>query len=312
MAAAPGRTLTLWRLTDGKPGHEKQALGLAQALERLAPARRHDIPASSLRHPLRAWLTRRFPPGRCLPDPDLILAAGHATHLAALAARRARGGRVVVLMRPSLPTAWFDLCVIPEHDRPPESSRVFTTRGAINTAYAAPDKVEDQGLLLIGGVSEHYRWDSAVVAHQVREIVRADDHIHWTLTTSRRTPADFLPMLHARDTARLDIVPYTEAPPGWLEQSLARAARAWITPDSVSMVYEALTAGARVGLLELVPTAPETRVARGIRTLRDHGWVASFSDWRASGALPPAQPLDEATRCARHLIDRWFAPHHAH
>lgn len=312
MAAAPGRTLTLWRLTDGKPGHEKQTLGLARALERLASTQRHDIPAASLRHPLLAWLTRRFPPGEDLADPDLILAAGHATHLAALAAQRARGGRTVVLMRPSLPTTCFDLCLIPEHDKPPETSHVLTTRGAINTAYAAPDKAEDIGLLLIGGISAHYRWDSAAVARQVRKIVRADDHIHWTLTTSRRTPADFLPMLHAHDAAHLDIVPYAETPPTWLEQNLARARQAWITPDSVSMVYEALTAGARVGLFELAPNALETRVARGIRTLRELEWVATFQDWCESGSLPPAQQLDEATRCARHLLDRWFASHHAH
>lgn len=312
MAAASGRTLTLWRLTDGKPGHEKQTLGLARALERLAPAERYDIPASSLRHPLLAWLTCRFPPGDDLPIPDLILAAGHATHLAALAARRARGGRVVVLMRPSLPLACFDLCVLPDHDQPPESPRVFTTAGAINTAYTAADKAADQGLLLIGGVSAHFLWDGAAVARQVCAIVRAQDHIHWTLTTSRRTSADFLTLLQPCNAAHLDIVPHAQTSPGWLEQRLAVAGQVWITPDSVSMVYEALTAGARVGLFELAPGARESRVARGIRGLLRRGWVTRFSDWQLSGSLPPAQPLDEATRCARHLLDRWFMPHHVH
>ncbi len=312
MAAASGRTLTLWRLTDGKPGHEKQTLGLARSLHRLVSAECHDIPASSLRHPLLAWLACRFPPGDGLPDPDLILAAGHATHLAALAARRARGGRIVVLMRPSLPLACFDLCVLPEHDAPPASPRVFTTVGAINTAYAAPDKAADQGLLLIGGVSAHFRWDGADIARQVCELVRAQDHLHWTLTTSRRTPADFLPMLQACNVPHLDIAPYARTSPGWLEQRLALAGQAWITPDSVSMVFEALTAGARVGLFDLTPNGRESRVARGIRGLVQRGWVTRFSDWRVSGSLPPAQPLDEATRCARHLLDRWFTPHHVH
>lgn len=309
----PGdRNLTLWRITDGKPGHEKQTLGLANALARLRPADCHEIAAADLRHPLQAWLTRRFPPGDDLPDPDLILTAGHATHLAALAARRARGGRVVVLMRPSLPLACFDLCVIPAHDQPPASPRVFTTLGAINTACAAADKSAQRGLLLIGGVSAHFRWDSGAIVRQVGELVRAEADVRWTLTTSRRTPADFLPGLRALDGLSLDVVPGERTPPGWLEQELAQAGRAWITPDSVSMVYEALTAGARVGLFELPPKRRLTRVARGILSLREDGRVAGFADWRAGRPLPPAQPLDEATRCARHLLDRWFTPHHVH
>ncbi|MFN3595388.1 MAG: ELM1/GtrOC1 family putative glycosyltransferase, partial [Thiobacillaceae bacterium] len=114
--------LTLWRLIDGKPGHEKQSLGLAQALQRLAAARWYDVRVhgtafASVRAALQ-WALRRFPAGHGLPAPDLILAAGHATHLPALAARRAYGGRIVVLMRPSLPLALFDLCLIPAHDQP--------------------------------------------------------------------------------------------------------------------------------------------------------------------------------------------------
>lgn len=245
-----------------------------------------------------------------MPNPDLIIAAGHATHLAALAARRACGGRVIVLMRPSLPPAWFDLCIVPEHDASPDSPHVFVTLGALNTSHAAADKALDQGLLLIGGISPHYRWDSEAVARQTSEIAKADDGMHWILTTSRRTPADFLPILHALNIARLEIVPYTQTSADWIEKHLALAGRAWVTPDSVSMVYEALTAGARVGLLDLAPARRETRVGRGIRMLQERGWVTNFAVWRDTGALPPARPLDEAKRCARHLLDRWFAAEH--
>ncbi|NTV97009.1 MAG: hypothetical protein HGA75_16620, partial [Thiobacillus sp.] len=45
MPPAIPQPLTLWRLVDGKPGHEKQTLGLAQALGRLTDCRRIDIPA---------------------------------------------------------------------------------------------------------------------------------------------------------------------------------------------------------------------------------------------------------------------------
>jgi mitochondrial fission protein ELM1 len=114
---SPQRPLTLWRITDGKPGHEKQTLGLCQALLRQHEGRCFDVDVC--RQPLLNWLMGRFPAGRSLPPPDLIIGAGHHTHFAMLAARRAFGGRCVVLMRPSLPLAWFDLCLIPRHDHPP-------------------------------------------------------------------------------------------------------------------------------------------------------------------------------------------------
>ena len=45
----------------------------------------------------------RFLAWRDLPTPDIVLGAGHRTHLSLLAARRVHRGKAVVLMRPSLP-----------------------------------------------------------------------------------------------------------------------------------------------------------------------------------------------------------------
>jgi hypothetical protein len=88
--------LVIWRLSDGKPGHEKQTQGLARALLKNRDCVCHTLPAPASLPSLAYWLTGRFPPGRALPSPDIILAAGHATHFALLAARRARGGEAVL------------------------------------------------------------------------------------------------------------------------------------------------------------------------------------------------------------------------
>ncbi len=306
------RLLTIWRLTDGKPGHEKQSLGLARALERLAGARRYDLPVAgrTLRGALPAlfdWLRRRFPAGQALPDPDLILAAGHATHLPALAARRARGGRIVVLMRPSLPLGLFDLCLGPEHDRPPRRYSVIATRGVLNTVLPAPTKDPGRGLMLIGGPSPHFRWDSDAVIDQVGKIAASTPQIAWQLTTSRRTPVNFLDKLAARPRPNLEALPHTATPPGWLEARLAECGQAWVTEDSVSMLYEALTADCRVGLLRL-PASGSNRLAAGVAKLVDEGWIAPFEAWHP-GRLPDAPPVhfNEAERCARLILDGWFA-----
>lgn len=307
MRPATPRPLTIWRLLDSKPGHEKQSLGLARALERLAGCHCIDIPTPGRRASLVTWLRGRFPDGDDLPAPDLILAAGHATHFAALAARRAHGGRIVVLMRPSLPMRWFDLCLVPEHDTPPARPNVIATRGVLNAVTPSARKNPDVGLFLIGGTSPHYGWDDHDVARQVHAVLAATPATNWRLTTSRRTPDTFIARLTAGMTsAHLEILPHTATPPGWLEQALSGAGQVWVTEDSVSMVYEALTAGGPVGLIGL-PGAHSSRVSRGIARLVGDNWLTTFNDWQQTQRLlsPPGR-FDEAGRCAQEILDSWF------
>ena len=299
--------MILWRFTDGKPGHEKQTLGLSRALERLAGAQTLSLPAPGRGQSLAWWLSGRFPPGEGLPAPDLLLGAGHATHPALLVARRARGGRAVVLMRPSLPLALFDLCLVPEHDGPPSRGNVLATRGVLNTVVPSARHDPGRGLILAGGVSAHFGWDDRLVAEQIAEIVRTSPEVRWDLTDSRRTPAGLFEALRAADLPNLVIHPHHATPPGWLEEALSDAGRVWVSEDSVSMLYEALTAGCPVGLLRL-PDARPSRVGRGVERLLVEGWITSIEAWRQSGRLsPPPGRFDEAERCAREIVERWFA-----
>lgn len=294
----------LWRFIDGKPGHEKQSQGLCQALARETSASIHDIPVRRGWTNLAYWMAGRCPYGQASPPPDLLVGAGHATHLPMLAARRHHGGRIVVLMRPSLPWALFDLCLVPEHDSPPQRDNVLATRGVLNPLTNRGSHQTGQGLILIGGHSPHYTWSSADVTHQVSALVQGRPEMTWRLTTSRRTPVDFMETL---GTGRIECFPAASTPPGWLEAQLARAGEVWVTPDSVSMVYEALSAGCRVGLFDL-PATRGSRVAKSILELQKQGVVSALKE----GALPAtpstaAPPLDEARRCARIILERWFS-----
>ena len=244
-------SLVVWRFSDGKAGHDNQTRGLAEALARLQPVETCTLNPLPPAVALRGWLLGRLPSWNDLPAPDVLLGAGHRTHLSLLAARRTRGGKVVVLMCPSLPLSLFDLCLIPEHDAPPSRANVLATRGALNRIQ--PSAVQDprQGLLLIGGPSEHFGWDDAALRQSIAALVVADPAMQWTLTTSRRTPPGFLEGLSSLADARLTVVPVTATGPDWLPAQLARVGQAWVTADSVSMVYEALTSGAAVGILDV-------------------------------------------------------------
>ena len=297
----------VWVISDSKPGHANQSLGLAEALARAAPTKIRVIPALPAWRAWLAFLLKRLP-GKALPTPDLVIGAGHATHVTLLAARRAHGARLVVLMKPSLPRAWFDLSIIPQHDGIAADAHTLVSEGALNRIRPAtlPQSTGDDarhGLLLIGGASKHFDWDSDAIQVQIKSILARTLDTHWTLTTSRRTPADFLSDLpHAPN---LTIVPHTATSPDWLPEQLALSSTVWVTPDSASMVFEALTAGADVGVFDL-PVNPRSRVGRAIAQLADAKRITRFIAWCTYGKLQPnLQPLAEADRCADWIL-KWL------
>ncbi len=295
----------LWQIYDDRPGHHNQLRGLTNALAELLPLEVHKLRAPARRSCLASLWSKKFPLGNDLPAPDLILGAGHATHLAVLAARRAYGGQAIVLMKPSLPPALFDLCLIPEHDNVAGSEKIVTTRGVLNVVRPTQQHDQQAGLLLIGGPSAAHDWSDEQMVDQVATIASANASIQWTLTNSRRTPSSFLVCLAERKIANLQMTPHQETTAGWVPKQLQQAAQVWVSEDSVSMVYESLTSGAAVGVLE-VPSKRRGRVAAGIDSLIKEGWVTRFADGQLGDrlALPPKQ-LDEARRCAEIVCQRF-------
>jgi len=287
------RPLTLWILGDGKPGHENQSLGLAEAIGRRVACESHRIAARPWRDALAtAWN---------LPPPDLIIAAGHATHGMLAWLKRGFRARSVVLMRPSLPACFFDLVIAPEHDfkkTPPPGGRMLATKGAINRVVPADEGRKQGALVLLGGPSKHHGWDAAAMREMLAVIAARTPNLE--AADSRRTPDGFFASLDFIETRH----PHTETPPGWLADRLATAGEVWVTEDSVSMVYEALTGGAKVGVLPVPRLREGARVVQGLDRLLAEGWATRFDDWKAGGALkPPPSPLAEADRAAAWVLE---------
>ena len=302
----------LWCLCDGKAGHENQVRGLVQAISAQCAVDCHTIRVQPGPWQCWNWLRGNFPEGDNLPHPHLILGAGHGTHAAMLAARRAHGGRTIVLMKPSWGRNWFDLCLIPAHDGLQPRGNIIITRGVLNTIRpvsvkgAAESQKVRKGLFLIGGLSKHHGWDEDSILRQVEMIANRTPDIVWTLTTSRRTPVSFIRRLQHCQMPKLDIVPWEKTPSDWVPGQLAAATDIWVSKDSVSMVYEAMTAGGRVGLLELTRLRQD-RVTRGIQKLVDQGQLTSFHEWQESGTMVQCvHGMNEASRCAAIIHDLWL------
>lgn len=295
-------SFVIWRFSDGKAGHDRQSSGLVNALAERVPVEVHVIPVKRDYSLPWRWLLGRYPAGNSLPAPDLLMGAGHATHLHLLAARRARGGRSIVLMKPSLPCAWFDLCLVPEHDRPAAGENLVVTQGVLNSIRAGDRQSGDTGLIMIGGPSRHFHWDDSDILRQLDELLRLRPRRCWWLGSSRRTPAALADKLRA--LPGVEYRAFDETTADWWPERLAEAGEVWVTQDSVSMIYESLSSGAKVGLLEVRP-AGRNRLTRGVDKLVSDGWVARPRQWRL--AAGPQQTLDEAARCADWITRQWLS-----
>lgn len=304
----PDTKWVVWCFSDGKPGHENQMRGLLQALSLQHQIAIRTFYVNELKNRWLNALFGRFPAGANLPKPDLLLAAGHATHIPMLAAQRAYGGKAVTLMKPSLPLRWFDLCIVPEHDHV-SADNVITTRGVLNAVRPAEEKDPHKGMLLIGGPSRHHGWSDVDMLEQIKAIVTTQWDVHWILTNSRRTPASFMDALWSyigsHDlSVHLAVHPWQEAEPAWLPEQLADSTNVWVSEDSVSMIYEAMSSAAAVGVLQ-VPRKKDGRVITGLETLLNQGVLVRFADWKqGKPLLRPMQVQNEADRCAVEVEQR--------
>lgn len=282
----------IWIITDGKPGHFNQSLGLVEALQRrIANLTWQKVPAMSLWQSFRFALKHK----RDRMPPKLVIGTGHQTHITLLLLSKLIAIPSVVLMKPSLPLKWFDLAIIPEHDSPKARDNTIVSKGALNRVNTGVKK-RGTGLFLIGGASKHFGCDTQVLFETIKSISEKNP-INWTLTTSRRTPSDTLETL--RSITNIDVIPFTETDNNWLPEILAKTEICWVTEDSVSMIYEALTAGCQVGLIEM-PHIRENRLTAGIDALKKAGYLMPFSQ---RGITPPI--LAEADRCAA-LVEHRF------
>lgn len=297
-------SLNIWKVTDGKPGHESQTDGLIAAIRALRGVTEtiiHVNKRPNIFPMFFCWLFRNRPSVFPAGTPDLIIGAGHRTHSWLLLAKSICGGRTVVLMKPSLPLKRFDYVVVPKHDYVQPRANVIETKGMLNAVTFVLEKDLQKGLMLIGGKSKHYEWDGSRIATQVKKIVDQDKKVRWTLTTSRRTPESFLQLL---EWLEIEIVPFKETDATWLLELYKASGKIWVTPDSVSMVYESLSSGAITNVFSLEPSKNTSRVRSGLEQLIINKTVCSFEDWErdAEHKRVPSE-FNESERVANIILD---------
>lgn len=318
-------------VSDGRIGMENQALGLAEAVARLVPARIEvrrvrwrplfDRLPSALK--TRAMLDPAADspfPAEGEPWPDLWIGTGRATLPLGLWAKVRSGGhtRVIQTQDPRWRTADFDMVVAPRHDDV-QGPNVLPITGSPHRI--TPERLAEamppfagaidalphpRVAVLIGGRSRSHDLTVDHARSLAERIAAAIETAGGSLmlTFSRRTP----PEARAAMTERLSglkAVIWDETGPNPYFAFLGAADHILVTEDSANMAAEAASTGKPVHILPMVARKSAGKFARLHADLRDRGAARPFD-----GSLTPwtYEPLAETDRAARAIVERFVSP----
>ena len=241
----------IWLYYDGKKGHEKQSEAFLESLSKKIEIKIYKIKALSVTKNLFYFFFRKFDKKKLLPKPDFLIGTGHKTHLNLLLDKKYYGGETVVIMKPSLPLNFFDLCFIPSHDLSKNYKNTIATFGPINNLSGVADKNKNKGLILLGGLSKHFEWSNNEVAEHISNIIFENKSIDITIFDSRRTPHNFFNILKRKLKKPIEIIRYKDKDSDLITKKMEHAKYIWVTEDSLSMIYESIAVGSEVTCINL-------------------------------------------------------------
>ena len=316
--------LSIWVVSDGRAGIQNQALGLAEAVQRLTPAE-IDIKHVRWRPAFDRWPSGMktlamlaqgsFDPRTVDVWPDLWIATGRATLPLSAKVGDWSDGRTFTVQTqdPRWRNTAYDLIVAPAHDGL-SGDNVFEIVGSPHRitpqalAQAAPAFAERIGALphprvavMIGGRSKAFDLPpghAADLADRIRTAIQTANG-SLLLTFSRRTP----------EAAQAVMIERLSDLPGWIWDGtgdnplfamLDAADHILVTEDSANMAAEAASTGKPVHILPMVALKPPGKFARLHADLAAHGAARPF-DGRLDAWS--AAPLNETERAARAVLE---------
>lgn len=313
------KPLSVVAFLDGRPGHEKQTKGVLRALSELTAVdiEYRKTPLPSFGALIKDWrrysFSKFFPGQKYISHVDLVIGTGSRTHVPMLLLKNKcrPAPKTVTCMTPNFPLLRkFDLCLVPQHDGVAVADNIFMTVGPPSTASYSSHQDPQKGLILVGGLDKKsHDWSTDMVLAQVRALTEKEKEKTWTISSSPRTPAETIKKLaaFAGTEENSTFFQARETPSGWIEEQYGINADVWVTADSMSMVYEALTAGCRVGILPVAWKRKESKFQRSLEYLTKNRLVVLYEKWlTGEETLGQGKPLDEASRCAGEIMRRWW------
>lgn len=292
--------LNVWVILDGKQGHENQTKALLVSLRKLADLKVKFFFASGLLRNLWNIFKKR---NNQLSSPDLILGAGHNTHYDILLKKLMFGGRSIVIMKPTIPTLFFDLCIIPKHDYIFYKKNTFQTNGPLNNIINQKKHNNVKGLILVGGLSKHYIWDSLFVINTIQKIIEKNKNLRIIVAASRRTPLEFYKQWENKFNNKIKIYKPEEVSENWLSRKIEKSKYSWVTQDSISMTYELINAGTYLTCIDL---QEKTKKFRAIYQNLFNEKKINFLSKKNKNLLINNSSISEADKCAEYIYNKFI------
>lgn len=302
---------------DGRPGHEKQSFGIVQGLSNRVNVEQYiiDVSKRTFSQQVRSYLGLLLKPmGPTLSLPkaaDFVIGTGTRTHSTVLAIKKRLSLPAVTCMSPGKHLRdRFDICFVPEHDGCKPRNNIFITAGAPNTLEDRGLHEPNTGLILLGGIdNKSHIWNQCDIEYKIRVILNRERDIQWSISSSPRTPEDTVHSIKktVETIDNAQFYDYKNTHKGWVEERYDASSTVWVTTDSISMLYEAITAGCRVNVIPVEWFEGESKFKRNEDLLIEKGLVTPFSAWDKGDLRQSEKPqLNEAQRCADHIIKTWW------
>jgi len=302
--------------SDGRAGHEKQSLGIIKALQNYVELdiSRKEVAHFTFTQNMGLWIRYflHLTSSQCpVQSADLVIGSGSRTHIPILTCKRESNCRAVICMSPSIVIRnKFDLCFVPVHDRLPKASNIVETIGPPGISATTGSHDPAKSLILVGGLDEKsHVWDNDTILSHIKELIERSDDLRWTLSSSPRTPEETETSLSLLDKQFENVTfhPFHSTGPGWVEKEYGLNGMVWVTGDSISMVYEALSAGCNVGIIPVQWHRKNSKFAISEQYLYAQKVIVSLENWLAGKRiLGNPVPLNEADKCAREILKRWW------
>jgi mitochondrial fission protein ELM1 len=312
----------IWVLTDGRPGHDHQALGVAEALGWPFAVRRLEYGLlGRLPNRLLGRSTRGLSAGAraslAPPWPDLVIAAGRRTAPPARwLKRRNPAAFLVQLMWPGSARD-LDLIAVPEHDRVADRpgmlrllgtpSRVTKARLAAAAPRLAPSLTalpRPRIACLVGGARRRMPFtpdDAAALAARVSRLAQGRGG-SLLVATSRRTGSACEDAL-ARALAAPHLLHRCGADDDIYLALLGSADAVVVTADSASLCSEACATGRPV-LLDRAQKAGPGKLAGLHRRLEQLGYLRPLGAPWPTALPPPLEPAAIVAAAIRRSLPR--------
>ena len=247
--------------------------------------------------------------------------AGISMALKTRAKRAGTGMTTIHLQDPRLDSEYFDILIVPNHDRV-RGANVIVTKGSLNrmsqSHIAASAKTVPQQwkvaasprvAVMIGGDNRRYKISHHMAKHMAQQLVAfaATNNANLFLVPSRRCPDTVLRHLQTELPSSRYLITTNDQPnpyPG----VLAMADAVIVTSDSVNMASEAASTGKPVMIAYW--RAETGRIAKFHKTMQDSNHTAPLTP------LLPARsfvPLDESDKIRQQINARvlWVPKHRA-